>query len=272
MTEPTLDTLTRRLDRLEGEVRRWRRAGPLLLAVVGALAVMGQALPKIRVVEAEKLILRDPDGKVRVILGSEWPRLDVSAPPALNMVLPKSGVYGLHIYSSDGKYKAGLTEAAPAGTGAQLELHDGGTPSSVYVTVGAGAAAVNLTATEESKATAERADSEWAKKFNAAKTPQERERLILGRPFEGVSAALSAFPKGTSSLSLERSSHGARGGINVYLLKDQASIWLSDERGTGRAVLGGTTLENKTTGVAEQRPASSLVLFDKDGKVIWKAP
>jgi len=30
--------------------------------------------------------------------------------------------------------------------------------------------------------------------------------------------------------------------------------------------------EMMATGTVEQRPASSLVLFDRDGKVIWKAP
>jgi hypothetical protein len=39
-----------------------------------------------------------------------------------------------------------------------------------------------------------------------------------------------------------------------------------------RAVLGHTALEATATGTVEQRPASSLVLFDKDGKVIWKVP
>ncbi len=38
------------------------------------------------------------------------------------------------------------------------------------------------------------------------------------------------------------------------------------------AVLGHTALETKATGTVEQPPASSLVLFDRDGKVIWKAP
>ena len=39
-----------------------------------------------------------------------------------------------------------------------------------------------------------------------------------------------------------------------------------------RAVLAYTALEATATGTVEQRPASSLVLFDRDGKVIWKAP
>ena len=39
-----------------------------------------------------------------------------------------------------------------------------------------------------------------------------------------------------------------------------------------RAVLGSTSLELIKTGTIEKRPESSLVLFDKDGKVIWQTP
>jgi hypothetical protein len=237
------------------------------------MALMGQTLPRVRVVEAEKFILRDSDGKARVILGAESPGSTVPDPAVIRMVFPKMGVYGLHLYSPDGRYRAGLIEAEPGGTGAQLRLLDSSTPSSAYLAVDAGVAALNLTATEKSRDAAEREQSEWGTKFNAAKTPEERERLFLSAPFDGAKAALSAFPKGTSSLSLERGSNGKYGGIAAYLTQDgQAAMWLNDERGMSRAVLGGASLENKATGVKEQRPASSLILFDKDGKVIWKAP
>jgi hypothetical protein len=36
--------------------------------------------------------------------------------------------------------------------------------------------------------------------------------------------------------------------------------------------LGHSAIEATRTGAVEQRPASSLVLFDKDGKVLFKAP
>ena len=47
---------------------------------------------------------------------------------------------------------------------------------------------------------------------------------------------------------------------------------LRDAEGKTRAVLGHVTLGGARTGTTEQRPASSLVLFDKDEKVIWMAP
>lgn len=48
-------------------------------------------------------------------------------------------------------------------------------------------------------------------------------------------------------------------------------LTLVDKNGA-KAVLGHTKLKNSQTGVVERRPASSLVLFNKDRKVIWSAP
>jgi hypothetical protein len=47
---------------------------------------------------------------------------------------------------------------------------------------------------------------------------------------------------------------------------------LADDAGKTRATLGAAELERTHTGVIEKRPTSSLVLLDKEGKVIWKAP
>jgi len=50
------------------------------------------------------------------------------------------------------------------------------------------------------------------------------------------------------------------------------SLELYDEKGKSRAALGATDLEAARTGTVEKRPESSLVLFDKEGKVLWQAP
>ena len=49
-------------------------------------------------------------------------------------------------------------------------------------------------------------------------------------------------------------------------------VVLLDENGRPRAALGSRWLEQRNTGAVEERPDSSLVLFDKDGKIIWRAP
>jgi hypothetical protein len=46
----------------------------------------------------------------------------------------------------------------------------------------------------------------------------------------------------------------------------------NDEKTTPRAVLGRMPLETVRTGAKEITAPSSLTLFDKKGKVIWRAP
>jgi hypothetical protein len=47
---------------------------------------------------------------------------------------------------------------------------------------------------------------------------------------------------------------------------------LLDKDGNLRAVLGSTSIVTVRTGLVDQRPESSLVLFDKNWKILWKAP
>lgn len=262
MSEPTLDMLTQRLDRLERELRRWRLTALFSGLLLGTLVLMGQAPANRRVVEAEKFVLRNLDGKVRAVLGAEMPG---SAP--LSAQTRWFGQYGLHLYGLDGTYRAGLREDGEAW---ELVLSAKASPTSAHLLVADGLAFLNLYATEQTREVNDRENAEWAKKFNAAKAPEERMKLLLGRKFNGIQSGLSAFPRGTSSLTLK---HGLGGGLELYLLQQrQPTLYISDEKGTNRVALGHTKLEYPATGVVEERPPSSLVLFDKDGKVIWKAP
>jgi hypothetical protein len=65
MSEHTLDMLTERLDRLERENARWKRTGRLVLLGIGAVMVMGQALPKSRTLTTESLVVVDSTGTTR---------------------------------------------------------------------------------------------------------------------------------------------------------------------------------------------------------------
>jgi hypothetical protein len=58
----------------------------------------------------------------------------------------------------------------------------------------------------------------------------------------------------------------------LYTHTDGSSLTLYDANKAPRAILGSASLEATGTGVTEKRPESSLVLFDKKGKTIWKAP
>jgi hypothetical protein len=72
MIEHTLETLTRRLDRLEGENRWLKGLTLMLLLAVAAVGLMGQTAPHrpLRALEAEEFVLRDSRGQVRASLGT----------------------------------------------------------------------------------------------------------------------------------------------------------------------------------------------------------
>jgi hypothetical protein len=63
---------------------------------------------------------------------------------------------------------------------------------------------------------------------------------------------------------------GAKTYGGTYL--DEKSLTIADDQGNSRATLGAVQLEKTRTGATETTAASSLVLFDKKGDVIWRAP
>ena len=77
MNEPTMETLARRLDKVERENRWLKRAGVVALAVIAAVALMGQGIRKTappgkpgKIVGAEQFIVHDARGGVRAELGT----------------------------------------------------------------------------------------------------------------------------------------------------------------------------------------------------------
>jgi hypothetical protein len=69
-----METLVGRLDRVERENRRLKLAGLVMLIGLAAVVLMGQVTPPkvTKVVEAEKFVLLDMNGKVRAELNM-WP-------------------------------------------------------------------------------------------------------------------------------------------------------------------------------------------------------
>ena len=69
MADERYEALVRRLDRLDREVRRWRFVAACVALGTAALAVGGAAAAPRRVVETQKLVIRDAAGHVRAELG-----------------------------------------------------------------------------------------------------------------------------------------------------------------------------------------------------------
>jgi len=59
---------------------------------------------------------------------------------------------------------------------------------------------------------------------------------------------------------------------NYRVWIDERGVSVRDKSNRNRAVLGTTQLTHPNTGSTEIRAPSSLVLFDEDGNVVWKAP
>jgi len=227
MTEPTLDTLNRRLNHLEREVHWWR-LGTLaaLLAVVVVGVLFWPRLPDARaargdtVLEAEQVVIRDKSGRKRVMIGEEALRYPGQPPEAAKRNRPE---FGLFVYGEDGKPLATLA--------AQSLTAGGGTAS-----------------------------------------------LIMMSPDEKVSASILLTNNtitgiDTAGFSLRSQIDSGRPGAAMQLV-----TWDDSSGAFSHVLVGGATnpvgmerhalLEWKRGAPTE----SSLVLFGKDDKVLWKAP
>ncbi len=87
----------------------------------------------------------------------------------------------------------------------------------------------------------------------------------------GVSLGVLIHTKSYPALQLMDSNNQIRASFRLES-SGKPSLSLNDTEGRSRATLGYTELETTGTGTVTKQSESSLVLFDKDGKVIWAAP
>src|SRR4051794_27808997 len=66
MDKPMIDSLTERVERLERENRSWRWLGTAVL--IGATALIAGGADQTKVIEAERILLREKGGKIRAVL------------------------------------------------------------------------------------------------------------------------------------------------------------------------------------------------------------
>jgi hypothetical protein len=100
---PELAAVVARLEKVEQQNRKLKMVGGMVLALAVAGLLMGQALPRARIVEAEEFVLKDGAGKVRA-----------------ELVVDKDGP-GLALGDETGKARAGLTVSKD---GPRLTLSD----------------------------------------------------------------------------------------------------------------------------------------------------
>ncbi len=87
---------------------------------------------------------------------------------------------------------------------------------------------------------------------------------------EKIRATLGLLPDGRPGLVLRDQDEKRRAVLGLGR-DGEPHLSLADKEGI-RVTLGHTELEVTRTGGTENRPVSSLVMFDKRGTVIWRAP
>ena len=279
MIESVLDTLTQRLDRLERQNRRLKRA--MALACVGVLGVVlvGAAAPRVPdEVRTKKLVVVDDKGRPRIVLGkardvesfglallstksviaAELFENELVGGEALLTALVLSDIKGnphvdLNLYSDDYFDRSrlwlwGEYQLLPGTGGFQAS------PESIQLEV------VSDRDTRNPRLTSKRSTASLRLRTGRVGAGYWLDGKDAGMDFSSYEGAPPAVP-----LAPER------GSISIGLYNDRPTLTLADALFGPRFIAGHTSLRTRA-GLVEQLPAGSLVLFDNDSKVIWKAP
>lgn len=231
MPESMSDEVMSRLERLERENRLLKRCAAIALLVVGALVMMGQAPGGLRTLEAERLVIKYPNGKAAIVFGTLKDAVEESA--VADFYMPNGSV-GASLIAGEQSNRIRLLSPKK-----QLEMSF--TAGSV-------------------RSTTPVANSEEYASFAIDQ--------IAGRDLKGLLEVVAD----THGEAEEYMFSQKAGTLRLTNGVNGPGIELLDNAKTLRAVLGTTRLQTTRTDIVESRPASSLVLFDKDGNVLWRAP
>jgi len=236
--------LTERVEKLERQNRRLKQAGAVALIISAAVLLMGQASPN-RTVEANEFILKDEGGTVRG-------RLHMGADGPLLALLDANGqvraqlrgwnrIPGLSLLHPNGQAGVSLDLSCLRSTtdlcfssSLRLRIRDG--------------RAISLFNSEPFGSVLDFSDKKEVTRVSLSSG--------AGGILDGVALKLR-HPKGGEE-ALEVDANGP-------------FLRLFDEEGF-QTTIGTTDLLTPRTGETHKTSAASVVLFDKDNKVLWKAP
>jgi hypothetical protein len=252
---PSLQSLAGRVKRLEKQNRWLRRAGLAVLFLAAAVGVMGQARPS-RVVEANEFVLKDSAGRVRARLSMEGTNRPTLSFYDENSHIPASLAGGDEPFLV--LNRAGSNEQVSLGANKTLyglALYD--KTIRVGLSVQKGVPGLDLF-DESGKRRAAITAPPTGPTFNLTDSDGKAGFTLWVAPF-GAGPDLSMYD--------------SAGKLRVDLVAPPGgpSLKLSDQDGFS-TILGSTDLLIPRTGRKESTSAASLVLFGKDGKVLWSAP
>jgi len=251
------DTVESRVEKLERANRKLWIVLLLTIALSGGVLFMRHAAtPGVSDLTTKSLAVVDAAGKPRMALGVE------------------KGVSGLFFYDEALHMRAGL---AVLKDGPELSLYDK-----------AGIMMIRLNAAEHGPGLD---FYDEAKHLRASlSVTKYGPTVLLGDAAGKPRVALRISEDGPELSLLDR---GGKTRASLSLLKEEPVLVLADEAGKARveiavaadgpgvsledtegfeATLGATALVTPKTGTQTKRSAASLVMFDKEKKVLWEAP
>ena len=258
---PDWQAVVERLERVEREHRWWRRLGLLVVAGAAAAVLMGQALPGRRDIEAQSFVLLDSTGHLQARLGmlAGGPALQLFDQNGQGRAALSVRPDGTPLLSlADGTGMGGATLAAGANKETTLLLRD--PDGKVRATLGLEPHGPGLVFT----------DRQGVSRVALDVPGDDAARLVL-QDGAGVTRAALAIDK-TGAATVRLMDGTGRPRATLASTDVGPALTLSDPNGAPRAVVGPVELRDPRRATAVRRPASSVVLFDQDGKVIWQAP
>ena len=246
MSEPTMENLVQRLDSLERQNRWLKRIDAILLFGIAAAFLMGQSQCNLsktgvsqasKLIEAQKFIVRDANGKERARFTETGLTFSDSNGTERVHLLVGDLITQLEFFVEGRRMLLGICN----------DKSNVDCPSSAQLLLAGGEGNVRLDAGN-----------------------QPFQNIGGWQPFLSISSNKGGSVQlegNTVELTRARVPR-----IRLSVDDDGPSIDLLDKNWHTRATLGSTSLTATRTGAVKKTAESSLVLFDKDDKVIWSTP
>jgi hypothetical protein len=247
MNEPTLNAVMQRLDHLERQNRWWKLLAGTMLTVLGCTVLLGAVAKKAggiaKEIRAERFLMVTKEGDTLADLYVDdlgRTRLDLQDKDRQGSVEVGAGTSRAYVSVAHKRNHAHSALSASADGTATLAVGRG-TPEALENN------AIISTASD-GRVLLRLHDKDNKARFSLDLDAEKTLDLQIGNEQEIVQALIQ----------LERNG--------------DPKLIFSDGDGNTRVVLGSHALKYPTTGSVEKRPVSSLMLFNKNGEVLWSVP